>query len=107
MVRIIPAVCLLAAGVLSNAAALSAQERPRFRGPNGTGESETTTIPATWTDDDYNWTVELPGIGHSCPILWENRLFILSADPQTATRHVLCYDADTGEKLWRHDFASK
>ncbi len=107
MVRFVTAAWLLAAGFCSNATPISAQEWTRFRGPNGTGESEATTIPASWTDEDYNWTVELPGVGHSCPVLWDNRLFILSADPQTATRHALCYDADTGEKLWRHDFASQ
>ena len=106
MLRFFTAMILLSAALVDLASTAHAQEWPRFRGPNGTGESEIATIPPTWTDDDYNWTVDLPGIGHSCPILWGNRLFILSADQQTATRHALCYDADTGEKLWRHDFAS-
>ena len=77
----------------------SAQEWTRFRGPNGTGESETTTIPATWGDSDYNWKVELPGTGISSPVLWGNRLFVLSADPKEAIRYVLCFDAETGKKL--------
>lgn len=106
MARFLVITLLLAAGLFSAAGVVSAQEWARFRGPNGLGETETTTIPATWADDEYNWTVELPGMGNSCPILWDNRLFILSADPETATRHVLCYDADTGEKLWRNDYAS-
>ena len=33
---------------------LTAQEWTRFRGPNGTGESEATTIPANWTEKDLN-----------------------------------------------------
>ena len=29
-----------------------AQEWTRFRGPNGAGQSEATTIPAKWTDTE-------------------------------------------------------
>jgi len=90
---------------LSGSAAF-AQEWTRFRGSNGTGESEVTTIPATWTDTDYNWSAPLPGYGISSPSLWGNLLFILSADPENATRYVLCYDADTGKQLWNREFPS-
>ncbi|MBI1348609.1 PQQ-binding-like beta-propeller repeat protein [bacterium] len=86
---------------------VNAQEWTRFHGPNGTGESDITTVPATWTEKDYAWTATLPGAGHSSPVLWGNRLFLLSADPETATRYVLCYDADTGKSLWQKEFASK
>ena len=82
------------------------QEWSRFRGPNGTGESEAKTIPVKWTDKDYRWIAKLPGVGHSSPVLWGNRLFVMSADPQTATRYVLCFDAERGTELWRREFAS-
>ena len=84
-----------------------AQEWTRFRGPNGTGESEATTIPATWTDADYNWKIELPGRGHSSPVLWGDKIFLLSADQKTATRYFMCIDANTGKKLWTREFPSK
>src|SRR5690348_8923833 len=77
------------------------QEWTRFRGPNGTGESETTTIPASWTDKDLNWKVELPGIGHSSPVLWGDKIFLLSADQKSATRYVLCLNAADGKQIWR------
>lgn len=83
-----------------------AQEWTRFRGPNGTGESEATTVPAKWGHDDYNWKVNVPGGGHSSPVLWGNHLFLLSADPDTATRFVLCYNAETGERLWERHYES-
>jgi outer membrane protein assembly factor BamB len=82
----------------------SAQEWTRFRGPNGTGESETTTIPASWTDKDLNWKIELPGIGHSSPVLWGEKIFILSADPKTATRYVLCINSKDGKEIWRREY---
>ena len=59
----------------------AAQEWTRFRGPNGTGESEATTIPASWTDKDLNWKIELPGIGHSSPVLWGDKIFLLERRP--------------------------
>ena len=60
----------------------TAQEWTRFRGPNGTGESETTRFPASWTEKDLNWRIELPGIGHSSPVLWGDKLFILQRRPE-------------------------
>src|SRR5579863_5448079 len=96
---------LLAASIFFQPDA-NAQEWTRFRGPNGTGESEAATIPAKWKDSDYNWVVKLPGMGHSSPVLWGDRLFVMSADPVTATRYVLCYDATKGTELWKREFES-
>jgi outer membrane protein assembly factor BamB len=95
------AFCAVAAILTSTAAG---QEWTRFRGPNGTGESETTTIPARWTDKDLNWKIELPGIGHSSPVLWGEKIFLLSADPKTATRYVLCINAKDGKQIWRREY---
>lgn len=97
---------LLIAAIACCAQFAPAQEWARFRGPNGTGESEAKGIPATWTEDDYNWKASLPGIGHSSPVLWGERLFLLSADPNNATRYLLCLNAKNGEEQWRRDFKS-
>ena len=95
---------LACAVVLALHAAVDAQDWTRFRGPNGTGHSDATTIPAEWTDTDYNWRVSLPGVGHSSPVLWGDRIFLLSADPDTAERYVLCLSAVDGHELWRREF---
>jgi len=97
--------CLLVGLILSSVTVpLAAQEWSRFRGPNGTGESEATTIPASWTDKDLNWKIELPGIGHSSPVLWGDKIFLLSADPKTAERYVLCINAASGKEIWRRTY---
>ena len=97
--------CLIVGLIFSFASApLVAQEWSRFRGPNGTGESEATTIPASWTDKDLNWKIELPGIGHSSPVLWGDKIFLLSADPKSAMRYVLCINAASGKEFWRREF---
>ena len=82
----------------------NAQEWTRFRGPNGQGESETSTIPASWTEKDLNWKVELPGIGHSSPVLWGEKIFLLSADPKTAARYLLCISAADGKTIWQKEY---
>jgi outer membrane protein assembly factor BamB len=81
-----------------------AQEWTRFRGPNGSGESEAKTIPAQWTEKDYNWKVELPGVGHSSPVLWGDTIFLTSADPQNGTRFALALAAADGHTIWKKSF---
>src|SRR5437660_1271562 len=53
------------------------QDWPRFRGTNGAGISWAKTIPSKWTEKDFNWKVELPGSGHSSPVLWGDKIFLL------------------------------
>ena len=96
---------LIMAFALGGAAA-SAQEWTRFRGPNGQGQSEANGIPVSWTEKDYNWKVELPGVGHSSPVIWGNKVFVTSADSDTATLHVLCLNAADGSKIWQRDYPS-
>ncbi len=84
-----------------------AQEWTRFRGPNGTGVSDTKTIPTKWTADDYNWSVDLPGIGNSSPVVWGEKLFVLSADPKSATRYVICINTKDGSTQWTKEYASE
>ena len=84
-----------------------AQEWTRFRGPNGTGYSDTKTIPVEFSEADFNWKAELPGIGHSCPVVWGEKLFLLSADPTDATRYVLCVNSRTGIIEWQKTFPSE
>ena len=82
------------------------QEWTRFRGPNGTGIADG-NLPATWNHDDYNWTVDLPGIGHSSPVIWGNRLFIQSADPDNGTQFTICLNTNDGIEIWRKAYPSK
>ncbi|PHS08834.1 MAG: hypothetical protein COA78_12460 [Blastopirellula sp.] len=78
-----------------------AQEWTRFRGPNGSGISEAATVPTEWTEDQYNWKVDLPDAGHSSPVIWKDRIFLTSADPDSLTRHLLCLSAKDGSTIWQ------
>ena len=57
---------------------------PQWRGPLGTGVAPQATPPVEWSDRDgqnIRWKTELPGRGHSTPIVWDDRVFITTAIP--------------------------
>ena len=84
------ATTLVSVGLASFAPNNAAQEWTRFRGPNGTGISHAKTIPTKISDADINWKVELPGTGHSAPVLWGDRLFLTSTGDKSGGLYVLC-----------------
>jgi|JI6StandDraft_1071083.scaffolds.fasta_scaffold26800_2 outer membrane protein assembly factor BamB len=79
----------------------SAENWPRFRGENGTGLSKQPGIPVAWEAGDYAWTIDLPGVGHSAPVIWEKTLFVTSATEGGGTRYLHCLDADSGQQRWQ------
>ena len=82
------------------------QEWPRFRGPNGAGQSEVTDIPLSWTPDQCRWRVKLPGLGYSSPVVAGDRVFVTSANEEDGTRFIRCYSAAEGDLLWEKTYAS-
>jgi outer membrane protein assembly factor BamB len=95
---------LLCALMLCTSCPVAGQEWCRFRGPNGAGESDAATIAVTWTAKDYNWRVGLPGIGHSSPVVWGERIFITAAIEADATRIVQCLKTADGSVIWKTTF---
>jgi len=90
---------------LSTSSAASAEEWNRFRGPNGAGVSDATTVPTEWTDNDYNWKIDLPGKGHSSPVAWGSHIFVTCANEKSKTRTVQCFHVADGEEVWRKDIS--
>ena len=97
--------CLLAVGLANLVTSHSAegQNWPRFRGPNGSGVSELKGLPLTWTEDDYAWKAELPGIGHSSPVVWDKQVFVTSADVDAGKRFLLAIDSEDGRINWKRE----
>jgi len=81
------------------------QEWTRFRGPNGQGISDAKTIPVKWTEKDYNWKVELPGGGHSSPVLWGDKIFVTSGDQQAEHSVLLALNTSDGTVMWQKEYA--
>jgi outer membrane protein assembly factor BamB len=83
---------------------------PQFRGPAGTGVAPHGDPPLEWSETkNVLWKVEIPGAGSATPVVWGDRLFVLSAvDTGTSpagggTLHqflVICLDRSTGKTLW-------
>lgn len=74
-------------------------EWARFRGPNGQGTSNLKGLPTQWKAEAYEWTIELPDIGHSSPAISGEFLF-LTTGTNEGGRTLHCIHALTGEKLW-------
>jgi len=81
-----------------------AENWPRFRGPNGQGHSPTTTLPTSWDSEDYRWKTTLPGLGHSSPVIWGDKLFITCCDPKIPSGTLLCLSTSSGEILWQKTY---
>ncbi|MHC4437891.1 MAG: PQQ-like beta-propeller repeat protein, partial [Planctomycetota bacterium] len=77
---------------------------PSFRGPEGLGVSDHTNIPTRWdgkTGEGILWKTEIPLSGNNSPVVWNDRVFLSGADPNS--RQVFCFDTSSGELLWKGD----
>ncbi|MEM7476464.1 MAG: PQQ-binding-like beta-propeller repeat protein [Planctomycetota bacterium] len=86
----------------------------RFRGPNGSGVAEG-SAPTNWSPSEgIQWKVELPGAGVSSPIVVGNKVFVTCysgygvsrndiGSMDKLTRHLICYDAKSGDLIWKKD----
>lgn len=111
------------AGCLSTVPRAEAQNWPRFRGPAGSGVADTQPLRTSWdatTATGIAWKTAIPGLGHSSPTVWGNRVFITTAITSSANPNhnpkdddiqpsndlsvhewrVLALDKNTGKVLW-------
>lgn len=74
---------------------------PFWRGPSMQGLVQGTGYPSTWSDsENVLWRVEVPGRGHSSPIVWADRIFLTTAAADGSSRSVLCFRRADGKLLW-------
>jgi outer membrane protein assembly factor BamB len=92
-------IAFAAAAVVTSGLA-AAGDWPRFRGPNGAGVAAG-DVTLQWSKaENVLWKVELPGRGHSSPIVVKDRVFVQSAGKDGEGRTLLCLDAATGATKW-------
>jgi outer membrane protein assembly factor BamB len=106
------------------ATTVSAANWPSFRGPHASGDADGQYPPATWDAPkgiNVRWKTPIPGLGHSCPVVWGDKVFIttaVSGDPKSTFRpglygnvdsvndttvhtwRVYCLDKQTGKIVW-------
>ena len=97
---------------------------PQFRGPDAGGVAAGAP-PLEWNVEsgkNIRWKTEIPGLGHSSPVIWGDRIFLTSAVPATGESklkvglygditpvkgepaqsfNVYCLDRKTGKILWQ------
>jgi len=57
----------------------AADDWPQWRGPNGAGIGNG-TYPDRWSPTEHvAWKTEIPGKGHSSPVVWGDRIFVTTA----------------------------
>lgn len=98
---------------------------PNFRGPDARGIAEGFPTPTRWNvaaNENVKWKTPIPGLGHSSPVVWGNRLFVSTAisgqenpnlkvglygdigsveDDTTHEWIIYCLDKQTGKILWK------
>jgi len=102
----------------------------QWRGPLATGVAPHADPPLEWSDTkNIRWKVELPGKGHSTPVVWDDRIFLTTAisfgDPvpppagvrpgshdnrQAVTGQeftVVCINRADGKTLWQQKVAKE
>jgi outer membrane protein assembly factor BamB len=130
VLRSLPPALILGAALALPAAA-AAQQWPSFRGPDASGVDAAGQPPTTWdvaAGTNVAWSTPIPGLGHSSPIVWGDRVFVTTAVPLPASgdpaggasadstvilrevgsipnhaRHawrLYCLDRSTGRVLW-------
>ncbi|HSC27648.1 MAG TPA: PQQ-binding-like beta-propeller repeat protein [Vicinamibacterales bacterium] len=80
---------------------------PSFRGTAASGIAEAQHLPDTWNGSGENilWRVKVPGLGHSSPVVWGDRVFVttaVSSRPDATFRPGLYGDGDASEDRSRH-----
>ena len=122
--------CMIAALIVGaiSAAASGDDNWPQFRGHGGLGIGSGYP-PTEWdiqTEQNVSWKTPIPGLGHSAPIVWGDRVFLTTAinsdsdspaveigwsggagesaiDSGDWTWQVVCMQLATGKILWTRD----
>jgi outer membrane protein assembly factor BamB len=75
---VVLAACLTATGARS---AAGPGDWPYWRGPNADGMA-VGDAPLEWSDTEHvRWTIDIPGLGHSSPVIWGDQIFLTTAIP--------------------------
>ncbi|HXI38917.1 MAG TPA: PQQ-binding-like beta-propeller repeat protein, partial [Bryobacteraceae bacterium] len=86
-----------------------AQNWPSFRGPGASGVAEG-KVPQKWDaikGINIVWKTEIPGLAHSSPVIWGDRVYIttaVSSDAKAVFRHGLYGDVDPSPDVSKHSW---
>jgi outer membrane protein assembly factor BamB len=81
---------------------------PSFRGPHASGVADGQDLPDHWngkTGENILWRTPIPGLAHSSPVVWGDRIFVTSAissRPDATFKPGLYGDGDSSEDRSPH-----
>ena len=105
--RRLASLAVLIAGTIAGANALAASAWPEWRGPTRDGRSSETNLPAAWSTKGENLAWRLPIGGRSAPVVFGNRLYLLTVvgGPADTQERLVAVDAESGKVLWDRRFS--
>jgi len=78
------------------------EDWPAWRGPRGDGTSLENNVPLEWSATrNIAWKIPIPGKGHASPIVWGDRVFVVTAMEDQQQRLLLCLNRTDGSVLWQ------
>ena len=69
-------------GLLVSSLSAAASNWPQYRGPNASGLDDSVELPTSWdsaSGENIRWQTPIPGLAHSSPIVWGNRVYVATA----------------------------
>jgi outer membrane protein assembly factor BamB len=105
--------------------AIANENWPQFRGHGALGVVDDPSLPMTWsTTDNVQWIVDVPGLGWSSPIVWDDLVIVTGVASQGAVEEpragfyfggerptptdehrwmVFAYSIETGDLMWQEE----
>jgi outer membrane protein assembly factor BamB len=92
---------LFAATLLLAPLSVHAEDWPCWRGAKGDGLSNELNVPTHWSaTENVLWKIPISGRGHSSPVVWQDSIFVTSADDATQQRLLYHIDRRSGAVIW-------
>jgi outer membrane protein assembly factor BamB len=78
-----------------------AENWPQWRGPSFNGTSPDKNLPVKFSaTEGVKWSVDMPGISGATPIVWGDRVFVMSPD-SGKDQWLICIARKDGAVLWK------
>jgi outer membrane protein assembly factor BamB len=71
-----------------------------FRGSNLNGIAETDNIPLNWDEAGIRWKTEIHDKGWSSPVVFDNQIWITTANPDGKELYAIAIDFNTGKIIY-------
>lgn len=76
----------------------------RFRGANGLGTLDLAANDAVRLAEKPNWQAKLAGAGNGSPVIFQQQIYVQSADAKSGTQFLQCFKMGDGAEVWTREF---